>query len=205
MLFYLVLPSVLYFWFCSSGFHALSAWGYALCTLAWFLAVCLFDTSYKRDGKKWPAFQNLRIWVSLASYFNAGITTQTELNDDQQYIFCAFPHGACTVQHILTMTNGCGMLSTVHKGDRRDLAASILFFIPFVRDLLLWLGNVDASSKTAHYNLKKGRSLLIFIGGEREQLLTCPGKHSIFLSERKGFIKLALEYGIPLVPMVSIW
>jgi Diacylglycerol acyltransferase len=61
---------------------------------------------------------------------------------------------------------------------------------------------VDASSKTAHYNLRKGRSILIFVGGEKEQLLTTPGEHTIYLSGRKGFIKLALEYGTPLVPMV---
>lgn len=68
--------------------------------------------------------------------------------------------------------------------------------------MLLWLGGVDAGSKTAHHNLKIGRSVLIFVGGEREQLLTTPGEHTIFLSGRKGFIKLALEYGTPLVPMV---
>lgn len=69
--------------------------------------------------------------------------------------------------------------------------------------LLLWLGCVDAGSSTAHFNLKRGRSILIFVGGEREQLLTTPGEHIIFLSTRKGFIKLALEYGVNLVPMVS--
>lgn len=82
----------------------------------------------------------------------------------------------------------------------RSLFAMQLFFSLKV---LLWLGCVDAGSKTAHHNLKKGRSILIFIGGEREQLLTTPGEHTIFLSNRKGFIKLALEYGTPLVPMVS--
>ena len=62
---------------------------------------------------------------------------------------------------------------------------------------------MDASAKTAHYNLKKGRSVLIFIGGEKEQLMTEVGKHKIFLKNRKGFVKLAIEYGIPLVPMYA--
>jgi hypothetical protein len=44
---------------------------------------------------------------------------------------------------------------------------------------------------------------LIFIGGEKEQLMTVPGEHKIFLRSRKGFVKLALEYGAHLVPMVS--
>ena len=62
---------------------------------------------------------------------------------------------------------------------------------------------MDAGSSTAHFNLKRGRSILIFVGGEQEQLLTTPGEHIIFLSSRKGFVKLALEYGVNLVPMVS--
>jgi len=69
------------------------------------------------------------------------------------------------------------------------------------QDLLLFLGNVDASSSTARYNLKRGHSLLIFVGGEKEQLMTKPHENKIYLKSRKGFIKLALEFGAHLVPM----
>lgn len=65
------------------------------------------------------------------------------------------------------------------------------------------LGCVDASSATCHYNLKRKRSILIFIGGEKEQLMTEPGSHKIYLLNRKGFVKLALQYGCDLVPMVG--
>lgn len=83
--------------------------------------------------------------------------------------------------------------------------------------VLLFLGCVDADQKTAKHNLSKGRSLLIYIGikyslqaslvrmvtgGEKEQLMTCPKEHKIYLKNRKGFVKLALTYGAHLVPMV---
>lgn len=70
--------------------------------------------------------------------------------------------------------------------------------------LLLWLGCVDASSSTAHFNMVKGNSLLIYVGGEKEQLMSESGKHSIYVLHRKGFVKLALQYGADLVPMVSV-
>ena len=128
----------------------------------------------------------------------------TNIQDHKElYIFCSFPHGANTIHHFLTMTDCCGMLSTVYQGPRRDLCASILFFIPIVRELLLFLGCVDASSMTAHFNLKKRRSLLIFIGGEKEQLMTSSGENKIYLNSRKGFLKLALEHGAHLVPMYA--
>ena len=33
--------------------------------------------------------------------------------------------------------------------------------------------------------------------------MTKPGSHKIYLLSRKGFVKLALQYGCDLVPMVS--
>eukprot|EP01034_Spumella_vulgaris_P028604 gene28604-35489_t len=101
------------------------------------------------------------------------------------------------------MTDCCGMLSKHYTGVRRDLAASVLHVIPFLKELLLYTGCVDAGAKTAAYNLKKGRSLLIFIGGEKEQLMSENGKHKIYLRHRKGFVKLALQHGAHLVPMYA--
>jgi hypothetical protein len=40
-------------------------------------------------------------------------------------------------------------------------------------------------------------------GGEKEQLMTKPNQHKIFLRTRKGFVKLALQYGTDLVPMYA--
>jgi 2-acylglycerol O-acyltransferase 2 len=105
-----------------------------------------------------------------------------------------------SIGHLLTFTNGCGFLD-MYNGERRDLAATGLFYIPILRDLCIYLGCVDASKKTATYNLKKGRSILIFVGGEKEQLMTKEHEHKIFLKNRKGFVKLALEYNCKLVPM----
>jgi 2-acylglycerol O-acyltransferase 2 len=69
--------------------------------------------------------------------------------------------------------------------------------------ILLFLGCVDAGAATALFNLRKGRSLLIYVGGEKEQLMTRPYEQKIYVKARKGFIKLALEFGTPLVPMVG--
>lgn len=78
-----------------------------------------------------------------------------------------------------------------------------LLITPFSSvQILIWLGCVDASPFTAHYNLKKGHSIFIYVGGEKEQLMSESGHHRIYLKERKGFVKLALQYGADLIPMV---
>lgn len=95
------------------------------------------------------------------------------------------------------------MLSRIFTGERRDLVASILFVFPVLREVLLFLGCVDAGSSTAKYNLSKGYSLFIYIGGEKEQLMTEVGQHRVYLKSRKGFVKLALASGASLVPMYA--
>jgi len=184
------LPPTLRSWL-PSTIKGVLLWGYALTYL---------NPTFKRGGYRSRWFQNLSMWKSVLKYFPARVICDTQLEQTQPYIFASFPHGACTAQHLLTMTDGVNFLSEIHQGDRRDLAATILFYIPVVRELLLLLGNVDAGASTAKFNLEKGRSLLIFVGGEAEQLLTRPGAHRVYLRKRKGFIRLALKFGTPIVP-----
>mmetsp|Transcript_31905 Transcript_31905/g.45928 ORF Transcript_31905/g.45928 Transcript_31905/m.45928 type:complete len:322 (-) Transcript_31905:119-1084(-) len=173
--------------------------------VALYLLTCLDCIRLsKYDGFVWKSFQQLRFWkLIVRKYFDGNVVLEEPLVHEQLYIFCSFPHGAATAGHLLTMTNSCEMLSTHYTGERRDLAASILFYIPFMRELVLLLGCVDASSATAKYNLKKNRSILIYVGGEREQLMTEKGTHKIFVKNRKGFVKLALQYGAHIVPMYT--
>jgi hypothetical protein len=43
-----------------------------------------------------------------------------------------------SLNHLLTMTDACNFLSSVYRGERRDLAASALFAIPLLREVLLF-------------------------------------------------------------------
>ena len=195
---YLVITGTL-----SGDFH--STQGRLNAAISWLLSgyVLTYVTStHSKDGDVDDSFRKHPNWTKVVDNMLStySVTAEEPFDEKKQYIIGCFPHGANSVQHLLTMTDCCGALSKVFRGPRRDLAASILFYIPVIRELSLLLGNVDASSATAKYNLKKGRSLLIFVGGEKEQLMAKPHKHQIFLKSRKGFVKLALQYGCELVP-----
>lgn len=101
-------PSIiLYFW--SASAEGSSTLLYIIYALIAYTSVCFLDRSYRRDGKKWKAFQRLGIWSYFAQYFRAGITTESSLDNDQQYIFCSFPHGACkTLRRMFICFNSMG-------------------------------------------------------------------------------------------------
>merc|ERR1719321_1450159 len=80
------------------------------------------------------------------------------------------------------------------------LAASVLFRLPIVREIVLWTGCVDADRKTAEKMLEAGHSVGVIPGGEHEQMITTYGKEKVYLKSRFGFVKLALRFGTPLVP-----
>lgn len=88
-----------------------------------------------KDGAKSSYFQYLKIWNIFAKYFNSKINVEFPLDSKQAYIFGCFPHGAMSINHLLTMSDSCGMLSKIHSGDRRDLCATALFYIPILREV----------------------------------------------------------------------
>jgi hypothetical protein len=65
----------------------------------------------------------------------ASVNLEEKLDNNKQYIFCSFPHGTCSVNHVLTFTDCCEFISKHHTGDRVDLAASVLFLIPIVKEV----------------------------------------------------------------------
>lgn len=83
---------------------------------------------------RWVQTFPLGCWF-FKRLLGASINLEEKLDHNKQYIFCNFPHGTCSVNHVLTMTDCCEMLTKHHTGDRRDLAASVLFLIPIVKEV----------------------------------------------------------------------
>jgi 1-acyl-sn-glycerol-3-phosphate acyltransferase len=73
------------------------------------------------------------------------------------------------------------------------------FKIPFVGDLMEAFGSVEAGPKTAEKLLKKGEIIIVAPGGTRELLRPSGERYQFLWENRKGFVRLAMQTGAPIV------
>jgi len=81
---------------------------------------------------------------------------------------------------------------------------NIITQIPFFAQLMKGLGAITTDRSSIENSLNSGKSVVIVPGGAEESLLSRPGKLAIIIQNRKGFIKVAVDKGVPLVPVLSV-
>mmetsp|Transcript_30617 Transcript_30617/g.46694 ORF Transcript_30617/g.46694 Transcript_30617/m.46694 type:complete len:394 (-) Transcript_30617:357-1538(-) len=146
-------------------------------------------------------------YESVVDYFSLELipwAPDAELPTSRQYVFGIHPHGVFCWSLWMFAEKGSPFDQRFPGlcGERLNgLIASVLFYIPVVRDFFLQFPYIDASRKCASKALAQGQSLYIIPGGEEENVLTHYGKDIVVLKKRKGFIRLALSYGADLVPV----
>ena len=94
-----------------------------------------------------------------------------------------------------------------HFGADRDfhqLAHDLVFAVPGVRGMLIPYGTVPASPANMRRALARDAALLVYPGGDHETYRPSWQSAEIDFAHRTGFVRLALELGVRIVPVVSI-
>lgn len=92
------------------------------------------------------------------------------------------------------------------QGPRRELwllAHDLLLGLPFFGELARKVGCIHADATNARRALERGGVVVVFPGGEYEAFRPFWQRGEIDFSERTGFVKLALQTGAPIIPMVT--
>ena len=85
-----------------------------------------------------------------------------------------------------------------------QLAHDLVFMVPGIRALLQPYGTVPASPDNMREALARDAALLVYPGGDHESYRASWRSSEIDFAHRKGFVRLALELGVPIVPVVAI-
>ncbi len=86
----------------------------------------------------------------------------------------------------------------------RGLGHDSLFAQPVIGRYARRLGIVPARPKTAERLLREGELALVYPGSDWDAGRTFSERHRICLAGRRGFLRLALRTGVPIVPVVSV-
>lgn len=94
-----------------------------------------------------------------------------------------------------------------HFGPERrfhQLAHDLAVGLPGISALIRRYGTVAASHRNAERALESGAAVLVYPGGDHETYRPSWRSGEIDFGDRRGFIRLALSQGVPIVPVVAI-
>lgn len=83
------------------------------------------------------------------------------------------------------------------------LAHEVVLRVPGLHHLLVPLGAVRASPTNATRLLESGRNVLVYPGGDLDSMRPFARRDRIEFGARRGYVRLALRAGVPIVPVVA--
>jgi len=133
-------------------------------------------------------------------YFRCEVTGWENIPEGQA-LFVGNHNGLLTFEVLMIFYAWWKKFGTSKKA--LALAHGIALQHPF-KWLIPKLGAVPASPEIALEALKRNYSLMVYPGGEKESFRPYKERKKLDFYQRKGFIRIALQSKVPIVPIVSI-
>jgi hypothetical protein len=174
-----------------------------------YLSFFLFDKdTCNRGGRRSQWFRKLTIWKHYCNYFPIRLIKTTELDPKKNYLFGSHPHGVLCGGAFGAFGTEALQFSKVFPGlTPHVLTLDGQFSWPIYRDYLMLSGLCSASRESINHILTRpegGHAAVLVPGGAAEALEAHPGRVTrVHVNRRKGFIKMAIRNGAPLVPVYS--
>ena len=179
-----------------------------------YLVYVAIDSTPTRGGWTWmnlqsklveDLFRRFCLYNALAAYFPVQLVKTAELPPEKgPYILAYHPHGVIGVGAVGGLLSNATDFDVKFPGlPRRVATLNLVFLVPILRDLLLLMGWISVHKSALTKTLKRGESVVLLPGGASEAMLAKPGTFELFLNQRKGFIKLALQNKASIVPVLG--
>jgi hypothetical protein len=175
--------------------------GGSVVVAAWiFLLITVFSSTGYTTPNNWIARSIYKtIGPSLES-LNWTIKDHSHFDHNRQAIYVWLPHSHFALVPFATIAGGLG--SKVWQRPTLLCTAPPFFDIPALRQISMGFGLVRSDYDSMKGSLKQGTSLVVIPGGVRE-VTHSAAKTIKLVKGRKGFIRLALDAGVPIIPIFS--
>jgi 1-acyl-sn-glycerol-3-phosphate acyltransferase len=143
-----------------------------------------------------------RQWLLASLYFRGEVRGLGNIPENGPVLMVGNHSGGNLTPDTIVFTLAFGAYFGVER-PFYQLAHNLVLSMPGLSSLRKF-GTVAASHKNAEKALSSGAALLVYPGGDYEVHRPSWDRHTIDFNNRKGFIKLALNQDVPIVPVVSI-
>jgi 1-acyl-sn-glycerol-3-phosphate acyltransferase len=143
------------------------------------------------------------LWLLSTFYFRAEVRDLGNIPPDKPVLLVGNHSGG----NIIVDTFIFSLAFSTYFGVERpfhQLAHNLAVAWPVAGGMLRKSGTVSASHEHAEQALEAGAPVLVYPGGDWETHRPSWKGNEIDFAGRKGFIRLALDAGVPIVPVVSI-
>jgi 1-acyl-sn-glycerol-3-phosphate acyltransferase len=128
------------------------------------------------------------------------IDPKKEILKGKNYLMILQPHGVLSYVAIASAIAA----SDEFRGTISTAVADALLQTPILKHIMGIFGLISASKQSIQKTLqKKGVAgcVVLYVGGMAELFLSCQNEEKLYLNKRKGFIKLALQTGVDIIPI----
>jgi len=142
------------------------------------------------------------VWLLSSFYFRGEVRNLGNVPEDRAVLLVGNHSGGNVTPDTLLFT----LAFSTYFGVERpfyQLAHSLVLASPWGQ-LLRKYGTVTASPENAERALSSGAALLVYPGGDREVHRPVWERNKVDFGGRHGFVRLALEQDVPIVPVVSV-
>ncbi|KAM5290799.1 diacylglycerol O-acyltransferase 2-like protein 6 [Glossophaga mutica] len=179
-------------------------WALSVLALAWFA----YDwKTHNQGGRRSAWVRKWTLWKYFRNYFPIKLVKTHDLSPNHNYIIANHPHGIFSYGVFINFATEATGFARLFPGITPSLGTlEGIFWWPVVRDYVMSMGVCPVSKVALKYLLTQkgsGNAVVIVVGGAAEALMSQPEVSTIFLKQRKGFVKLALKTGAYLVPSYS--
>jgi 1-acyl-sn-glycerol-3-phosphate acyltransferase len=154
------------------------------------------DPDYIRDNLP---FQ----WLVASLYFRADVRGLENIPAKGPVLIVGNHSGGNTPPDTFVFT----LAFTSYFGVERrffQLAHNLVVSLPWPGAMLRKWGTIAANRENARKVLRNGDALLVYPGGDYEVFRPSWQRNTVDFGGRSGFLKLAIEERVPIVPLVSI-
>jgi 1-acyl-sn-glycerol-3-phosphate acyltransferase len=141
-------------------------------------------------------------WLLATLYFRAEVRGLERVPEDRPVLFVGNHSGGnMTPDSMVFML----AFATYFDAERPiyALAHSLVTSWPLIGTVGKKWGIITAGHEAATVALESGGCVLVYPGGDIETHRPWTARHEIRFADRKGFLKLARDAGVPVVPVVS--